>query len=119
MRKLFRERCYGQRAVVPDDATVFNLPALEFIRKREIRGLLLDMNGKPAANTGVYARARQTGNDFARTNANGEFVLKHFAEGYFPDFVQVGEQYKTKPARIVSRNPLILQEVQSESENSK
>ena len=57
------------------------------------------------------ARARQNGNDFARTNANGEFVLNNFAEGYFPDFVQVGEQHKTKPARIVSRNPLILQEV--------
>lgn len=116
-----QEWLYGQRAIVPADVTAFDLPALEFIRSREIKGQLLDVNGKPAANTGVYARARprQNGNEFARTNGEGKFVLKSFAEGYFPDFVQVGEQHKTNPARIVSRNPLVLQEVRFQSERSK
>jgi beta-lactamase regulating signal transducer with metallopeptidase domain len=109
-----QEWLYGQRVVVPDDISNFDIPPLEFIRAKEIRGKLVDADGDPVAKTGVYARARanQNGNDFATTDQNGEFVLKGFADGYFPEAVQVGEQFKPRAARIISRDPLILQDSQ-------
>ncbi|MFO0999577.1 MAG: M56 family metallopeptidase [Planctomycetaceae bacterium] len=109
-----QEWLYGQRVVVPGDTSSFELPPLEFVRTKEIRGKLVDADGKPVANTEVYARARanQNGNDFAKTDNNGEFVLKGFADGYFPEVVQVGEQFKLRPVRIISRDPFILQDSQ-------
>ena len=111
-----QEWLYGQRVVVPDDTSNFELPPLEFVRAKEIRGKLVDADGNPVANTGVYARARanQNGNDFATTDKNGEFSLKSFAEGYFPEAVQVGEQFKLRSVRIISRDPFILQDSQQE-----
>jgi hypothetical protein len=105
---------YGQRVIVPGDTSNFEFPPLEFVRAKEIRGKLVDADGNPVAKTGVYARARanQNGNDFATTDQNGEFVLKSFAEGYFPEAVQVGEQFKPRSVRIISRDPLILQDSQ-------
>ncbi len=109
-----QEWLYGQRVVVPDDTSNFELPPLEFVHTKEILGKLVDADGNPVAKTGVYARARanQNGNDFATTDNNGEFALKSFAEGYFPEAVQVGEQFKLRPARLISRDPLILQDSQ-------
>jgi len=51
----------------------------------------------------------QAGNDFAKTNKAGEFTLQHMPTAYSPGYCTVGEQYKAKDIRIVSRNPLVLQ----------
>jgi len=58
------------------------------------------------------ARANQNENDFATTDKNGVFVLKSFADGYYPEAVQIGEQRKSPSAQIVSRDSPILQDHQ-------
>ena len=78
----------------------------------------MDANGNLVVTTGLYARARanQNGIDFATTDKNGEFALKSFAEGYFPEVVEVGEQSKLRPVSIISRDPFVLQVVLQDSQ---
>ncbi|WP_158231036.1 carboxypeptidase-like regulatory domain-containing protein [Rhodopirellula bahusiensis] len=100
----------GKRTMVPIDSTTCDLEPLELIPTRLVRGKLIDQDGDPLANVGVYAWNRfQTSNDFSRTNEEGEFTLERMPSAYPPKQFKVGPQYKTKRAMVVSDDPLVIQ----------
>ena len=106
---------YGKHATVPDNDDAFELEPLELIPTTQVTGKVIDADGNPVANTGVYAwhMKRNVGNDFTMSNEAGEFTLKRTPAEFPPNYFRVGEQHKTKEARIVSRTPLVVQIVAS------
>ena len=102
---------YGQRAIVPADVGEFTLSPLELVPSMTLTGRLIDADGQPVPNRGVYAFpvAGRTNCDFAQTNSDGEFTMKRIPSTHPPKFFKAGKQYKTKPAKIVSQEPLVLQ----------
>jgi len=101
---------YGQRATVPVDVAEFELPPLELVPSVTLKGKLIDADGKPVPNTGVYAYpvAGLTNCGFAETNKDGEFTMKRIPSTHPPKIFKAGEQHKTRPVTIVSEEPLVL-----------
>ena len=101
----------GQRATVPCDVDEFTLPPLELVPTTTLTGTLIDVDGQPVPDTGIYGYpAEHRANcDFARTNSDGLFTMDRIPTTYPPTSFKAGEQHKTKPVSVVSRQPLVLQ----------
>lgn len=101
---------YGRRIMVPDGLAEYALPPLELVPSMTLTGRLIGSDGKPISNMGVYAFPEdgRSNCDFAQTNTEGEFMMTQIPSTHPPTFFKAGKKYKTSPATIVSREPLVL-----------
>ena len=99
-----------QRYEIPDDATEFELPAVEVEKCKNVAGLLLDKDGKPAPTSSFQAFAGEN-MYFVMAWDQGKFEFRDVPEGTVFDRFRVGS---TGPNAhqvsftIQSKDPLVL-----------
>ena len=101
---------YGQNVKVPADADTFTLPPLELVPTTTLTGRLIDGDGRPVPNTGVYAfpLAGRTNCDFAQTDGDGAFTMDRIPSTHPPTLFKAGKEHQLRAAAIVSQEPLVL-----------
>ena len=95
---------------VPDDATDFELPAVEVEKCKNVAGLLLDKDGKPAPTSSVQAFSGEK-MYFVIAWKEGKFEFRDVPEGTVFDRFQIGStgpNARFVPFTIQSQDPLVL-----------
>jgi hypothetical protein len=95
---------------VPDDATDLELPVVEIEKCKNVAGLLLDKEGKPAALSSVQAFAGEK-TYFVIAREQGKFEFRDVPEGTVFDSFRVGSTgpgAREVPVTIQSKDPLVL-----------
>jgi protocatechuate 3,4-dioxygenase beta subunit len=95
---------------IPDDVAEFELPVVEVEKCKDVAGLLLDKDGKPAPTSSVEAFAGER-EYFAMAREQGKFEFRDVPKGTVFDRFRVGStgpNPRFVPFTIQSQDPLLL-----------
>jgi hypothetical protein len=95
---------------IPDDATEFELPVVEVEKCKDVAGLLLDKDGKPAPTSSVQDFAGEK-MYFVTAWKQGKFEFRDVPEGTVFDRFRIliaGPNPRELPVTIQSKDPLVL-----------
>jgi len=96
---------------VPEDAGEFELPPIEVVSTRSLKGRMVDEHDHPVAEAGISLIVENRRYGYGKTGTDGRFTLSGIPETLTLDDVEYEihvESEERKKAEVVSAEPLLL-----------